>query len=98
MKLPGRSPWLILAAMSLLAAAAPAAVPTPEPEGETLLLWPGGTPGAQRVTVKQAFFERSPDGPLRDRYAEHVTRPALTWIPPKGAPNGVTLLIVPGGG
>jgi acetyl esterase/lipase len=29
---------------------------------------------------------------------QHVTRPLLTLFEPKGAPNGITLLIVPGGG
>jgi acetyl esterase/lipase len=35
---------------------------------------------------------------MRDRFAQHVTRPTVTWVPPRSAWNGVTLLIVPGGG
>ncbi len=75
-----------------------ASVPTAEPGGETVLLWPQGVPGAEHVTAKQALIERSPDGPLRDRFAEHVTQPLMTFIHAKGTPNGITLLIVPGGG
>jgi len=75
-----------------------AGVPTAEPGGESITLWPGGTPGAGRVTVRETFTERAPGGPLRDRIVEHVTRPTLTLFRARGTPNGVTLLIVPGGG
>ncbi len=78
--------------------ASAAAVPTAEPGGETVLLWPQGVPGAEHVTAKEALIERSPDGPLRDRFAEHVTQPLMTLFHAKGKPNGITLLIVPGGG
>jgi acetyl esterase/lipase len=50
------------------------------------------------VTVREQLLERLPTGPLRDRIVQHTTRPLLTLFPPRGAPNGVTLLIVPGGG
>lgn len=81
-------------------ATAPAstAIPTAEPAGEKILLWPRGVPGAQNVSVQEVFLERAPDGPLRDRIAEHVTSPSLTLFHPAGASNGATLLIVPGGG
>ena len=93
-------------AMSANAAPAPTAAPAPaskpiptaEPAGEKILLWPGRAPGAQKVSVQEVFLERAPDGPLRDRIAEHVTRPSLTLFHPAGAANGATLLIVPGGG
>ena len=65
---------------------------------DTLDLWPSGAPGADRVTVREEIIERLPDGPLRDRFAQHVTRPNLTLFAPKSAWNGITLLIVPGGG
>ncbi len=61
-------------------------------------LWPAGAPGGERVTVREELVERLPDGPLRDRFAQHVTRPNLTLFKPRGAWNGVTLLIIPGGG
>jgi acetyl esterase/lipase len=72
--------------------------PTAEPGGATVELWPGGAPGAERVTVREEVIERLPDGPLRDRFVQHVTRPLLTLFEPRGVPNGITLLIVPGGG
>jgi acetyl esterase/lipase len=99
MKLPRRlRQFILVVTMSVVSQAAPAAVPVAEPGGETLLLWPGGTPGAARVTVQEAIVERSPEGAVRDRFVEHVTRPQLTLFAPKGAYNGITLLIVPGGG
>jgi acetyl esterase/lipase len=69
-----------------------------EPGDEVIELWPGGTPGGERVTVKEEVVERLPDGPMRDRYVQHVTRPSMTIFKPKTAFNGITLLIVPGGG
>jgi acetyl esterase/lipase len=67
-------------------------------EGDTLALWPQGAPGAERVTVREEIVERLPDGPMRDRFAQHVTKPQLTLFKPKSPWNGITLLIVPGGG
>jgi acetyl esterase/lipase len=87
-----------------LAACLPAAgagadpVPAAEPGGDTLPLWPGGPPGADKVRVREEIIERLPDGPMRDRFVQHVTRPLLTLFEPKTAWNGVTLLIIPGGG
>jgi acetyl esterase/lipase len=100
MKLPtNRRRFILAAIMTLIAASTQAEpVPTGEPGGATITLWPGGTPGADKVTVKEALIERSPGAALRDRYAEHVTKPMLTLFAPKGASNGITLLIVPGGG
>jgi acetyl esterase/lipase len=69
-----------------------------EPGDEVIDLWPGGAPGGERVTVKEEVIERLPDGPLRDRYVQHVTRPTMTIFKPTAAFNGITLLIVPGGG
>jgi acetyl esterase/lipase len=70
-----------------------------EPESDaTLDLWPKGTPGAEHVTVREEIVDRLPDGPMRDRFAQHVTRPNLTLFKPAVDWNGVTLLIVPGGG
>jgi acetyl esterase/lipase len=65
---------------------------------ESVELWPAGAPGGENVTVREEIVERLPDGPLRDRFAQHVTRPLLSLFPPKTAHNGITLLIVPGGG
>ena len=88
----------ILAAMILnVPDALPAGVPTADPGGETLALWPQGAPGAAKVTAREIFTERAPQGPLKDRIVEHVTRPTLTLFHAQGKANGVTLLIVPGG-
>jgi acetyl esterase/lipase len=100
MKLPLAGKHLLVA---ILMATPPgdagaASVPAAEPGGETVVLWPAGAPGAERVRVTQILTERSPQGALRDRIAEHVTRPLMTLFHARGKANGVTLLIVPGGG
>jgi acetyl esterase/lipase len=82
-----------IAAVTPVSQAAPAAA-----DASTLELWPGGVPGADKVTVREEIVERLPDGPMRDRFAQHVTRPLLTLYAPKTAYNGITMLIVPGGG
>jgi acetyl esterase/lipase len=68
------------------------------PDSSTIELWPRGAPGADRVTVREEVIERLPEGPMRDRFVQHVTRPLLTLFAPRSAHNGITLLIVPGGG
>ena len=91
---------LILAgAMTALThtAIAPAA-PASQPGDPVIDLWPAGAPGGDRVSVREEIVERLPEGPMRDRFAQHVTRPNLTLFRPKAKWNGVTLLIVPGGG
>ncbi|MEO8061294.1 MAG: alpha/beta hydrolase [Pseudomonadota bacterium] len=100
MKLSVHRRGLILAATMILVSAATQAEPVPaaEPGDVTIKVWPGGTPGAGQVSAKEAIIERLPEVPLRDRFAEHVTTPLLTMFEPKGTPNGITLLIVPGGG
>lgn len=100
MKLPTTCKRLIVVALmaNTLQTAGAAGVSTDEPGGDTRPLWPAGPPGADRVRVRETLTERAPGGSLRDRIAEHVTRPQLTLFHPKGTPNGVTLLIVPGGG
>jgi acetyl esterase/lipase len=61
-------------------------------------LWPQGAPGGGRVTAQEAVVERSSaPADLRDRYVRHVRNPTLTVFRPK-APNGVSLLMAPGGG
>ena len=100
MKLLDASRPIIIAATMILRTFTAQAEPGPAalPAVTTIKLWPGGTPGAGKVTVKEAVVERLPDGPMRDRFAEHTTNPLITLFPPKGASNGITLLIAPGGG
>lgn len=70
-----------------------------EPGDEVIDLWPGAiAPGSERVTAKEEVVERLPTGPMRDRFVQHVTRPSMTIFKPRAAFNGITLLIVPGGG
>jgi len=69
-----------------------------EPGDEVVDLWPRGAPGGDHVTAKEEVVERLPDGPMRDRFVQHVTRPSMTIFKPRAAFNGITLLIVPGGG
>ncbi len=87
-----------MAVVLMVADSHAAGVPAAEPGGESVMLWAAGVPGAGRVRVIETLTERAPDGPLRDRIAEHVTRPLMTLFHAKGTPNGITLLIVPGGG
>jgi acetyl esterase/lipase len=101
MKLPINRRQIILAGTMVAlspAASAASSAPAGEPGDEMVTLWPGGPPGGDRVTVEEQIVERLPEGPLRDRFAQHVTRPTLTLFKPRMAYNGITLLIVPGGG
>jgi acetyl esterase/lipase len=93
-----RRKLLLAGAMTAMTTSSATAATASASEHVTLDLWPGGAPGAERVTVREEIIERLPDGPMRDRFVQHVTRPLLTFFEPKGAPNGITLLIVPGGG
>ena len=92
------SRFLLMNVILMVADSHAAGVPATEPGGETIMLRSAGVPGAERVHVEEALTERAPQGPLRDRIAEHVTRPLMTLFHPRGKPNGITLLIVPGGG
>ena len=99
MTLPLNRRQIILAgSMAAITPATHSAPPSHTAQESTIELWPGGAPGAERVTVREEVVERLPDGPMRDRFVQHVTRPVITLFPPKAAYNGITLLIVPGGG
>jgi len=105
MKLPrklcmNRRQIILASTMAALTPAVSAAQTSaaPEPGDSIIELWPGGPPGGGKVTVQEEIVERLPDGPMRDRFAQHVTRPTLTLFKPRIAYNGITLLIVPGGG
>ena len=89
---------LILAGTMAAATQSSASASVQAPAAGSVDLWPAGAPGGEHVTVKEEVVERLPDGPMRDRFAQHVTRPDVTLFKPRGAWNGVTLLIVPGGG
>lgn len=71
-------------------------VAPPDPT-EDIRLWPGATPGGERVTVTPTVTERSTDPAFHDRFARYTTDPILTVMRP-AQPNGASLLLIPGGG
>ena len=93
MKLPALTVACMLATAMTVSAA-----PQDATSDSDLELWPAGVPGAGRVTVREEIVERASGGKLRDRFVQHTTRPLITLFAPTVQPNGVTLLIVPGGG
>jgi acetyl esterase/lipase len=96
MQLPLSRRQIILAgSMAALAPPAPAQAAT---DGGEIELWPNGVPGGRRVSVREEVIDASPGSHPRDRVVQHVTRPLLTVFAPRGAPNGITFLVVPGGG
>jgi acetyl esterase/lipase len=89
----------LLLAGTLAAAMQPtSATPPSGAEAREIELWPDGVPGAQNVTARESLEELARDGAARDRVVWHVTRPLLTWFAPRTAPNGISFLVVPGGG
>lgn len=60
-------------------------------------LWPGPPPGGERVTVTPEVVERSTDPAFHDRIAKHTRDPLLTVVHPVQS-NGVSMLLIPGGG
>jgi acetyl esterase/lipase len=90
---------ILAGVMTSLAHTSPSAPAPFVQSGDAVVdLWPAGAPGGDRVSVREEIVERLPEGQMRDRFAQHVTRPNLTLFKPKTKWNGVTLLIVPGGG
>jgi acetyl esterase/lipase len=66
-------------------------------EPEKALIWPGGPPGEQRPPTVQEVTERSQPPELRDRIVTGVTAPYVA-IFRASRPNGISLLMIPGGG
>lgn len=63
----------------------------------TLSVWPGGeAPGAKNSPVNYALVERSKDPTLPDRAVTGIRAPEITVYAP-AHPNGVALLVTPGG-
>lgn len=61
-------------------------------------LWPGVAPGSEGVLLTETLTERSPDPAIfMDRAVTGIASPYLTaYVPAK--PNGVSLVLAPGGG
>jgi acetyl esterase/lipase len=87
---------LLLAGASITASKASASAD--HPSTDTIDLWPGGAPGRDRVTVQERVEDLAPGAVPRDRVAWHVTRPLLSLFRPRRRFNGITLLVIPGGG
>ncbi len=51
--------FIVVALMAVTTGSVLAAVPTAEPGGDTVALWPKGTPGATHVTAKESLSERA---------------------------------------
>ena len=85
----------------LLCFAVAAQVPSRESPAELAsrqFLWPGEVaPGSQDVVLEQRIIERSSDPRVPDRIVTGITRPYMTVYRPS-RPNGVALLVTPGGG
>ena len=89
-----------LIGLAATAAATPAlAAPTPvlpDPT-ETVPLWPGRPPGAQRVAPREQIVDRVLASGFQDRFVTEIATPLMTVFRP-ARPNGAALLIAPGGG
>lgn len=92
---------LALAAVSGFAcgSAQTAAAAEPMPGSpDHVTLWPDGlAPGDKLLPEPMRLVERSSDPALPDRYLTHVSEPYLVVYRPQ-RPNGVALLVTPGGG
>ena len=63
----------------------------------TFSVWPGGeAPGAKNSPASESLVERSKDPSLPDRAVTGVRAPTITVYAPE-KPNGIALLVTPGG-
>jgi acetyl esterase/lipase len=89
---------LLLAGTVAATLAGTAADALTEADGNVIELWPGGVPGAKTVTVTETIDDETPGVVPRNRTVSKVTRPTLTVFEPRGTPNGITWLVIAGGG
>jgi acetyl esterase/lipase len=68
-----------------------------EPGVTEIALWPGIAPGSQGLALRESITERSTDPQLHDRFVHGVTQPRLLVFR-AAKPNGVGVIITPGGG
>ena len=65
--------------------------------GDTFKLWENIAPGSEKVEITEEVLERSKVPEVRDRAAINIKTPTITaYVPEK--PNGVGILVIPGGG
>ncbi|HTU66553.1 MAG TPA: alpha/beta hydrolase [Steroidobacteraceae bacterium] len=89
----------LLLAGSLAAAMSPTfSAPLTEADGREIELWPGGLPRGEKITVTERIEEPTPGAVPRDRSVWNVTRPVINVFEPRGTPNGITWLVIAGGG
>ncbi len=88
---------LLTAALQAELSVKEAAMDAPDPP-EIIPLWSAGVPGGEKVTAVEKVEERPPPPGLRDRIVTNPTKPTITVFRPRGRPNGVGVLIAPGGG
>ena len=87
----------IFCAFTPLAAASADGEPAPG-SPDRIAVWPTGlAPGDKPLDLPAQIVERSTDPALPDRYITHVSEPYLVVYRP-ARPNGVGLLVTPGGG
>lgn len=89
---------LLLAGTLAATVARNQAAPLTESDGRIVELWPEGVPGAKQVTITETVEEATPGTLPRDRSVWKVTRPTITVFEPRSAPNGITWLVIAGGG
>lgn len=89
---------LLLAGTLAATVARNQAAPLTESDGRIVELWPEGVPGAKQVTITETVEEAAPGTLPRDRSVWKVTRPTITVFEPRSAPNGITWLVIAGGG
>ncbi|HWU76656.1 MAG TPA: alpha/beta hydrolase [Rhodanobacter sp.] len=88
---------VLIAISTQLAAASADGEPVPG-SADRIALWPTGLPpGDKALDQPPRIVERSSDPALPDRYITHVSEPYLVVYRP-AHPNGVGLLVTPGGG
>ena len=64
---------------------------------EIIELWPDGAPGSPPSAPEEVFFERGTNGAKGDRVVYNIRRPRIAVLRPPN-PNGVAVLVMPGGG
>lgn len=90
--------------MASLAAKSAEAAPLKQQNGdkplvdptESIVLWPAGAPGGEKVTVEEVILERGDPKGVRDRAMAHTRKPVLVVFRPK-TPNGAAVMLIPGG-
>lgn len=73
------------------------AAPAEQDPAETIVLWPAGAPGGEKVTVVEQIVERGDPAGVRDRAMSHTRKPILAVFRPE-TPNGAAVMLIPGGG